>query len=132
MTTRGVVRANSVLLLGREITFWIGIINAALALLLGMKWLDWSPENTAIALTAVNAVFAAVAAIATRPFPVPLLSAALVAVLTCAAGFGLNVTPDQISLWNGFLVAVWGAYTRSQVSPEPGLDTVPAINPKTL
>lgn len=122
-----VTKPNSPVLLGRELTFWTGIANSVLALLLGMKWLDTSPENTAILLTAVNAVFAVVAAIMTRPFPVPLLSAALVAVLTCAAGFGLDITSDQISLWNGLLVAVWSAYTRSQVSPEPGLDPAPVI-----
>lgn len=120
-----VMTPNSPRLLGREISFWVGIVNALLAALLGMKWLDWSPENTALVLTAVNAVAAVIAAIATRPFPVPLLSAALVAVLTCAAGFGLDITNDQVGLWNALLVAVWSAYTRTQNSPEPSID--PAV-----
>lgn len=113
---------NSPKLLGREIVLWLGVINAVVGALVGMKLVHWSPEQMSLTLSAIGAMFAVVAAFAVRPFPVPLLSTALVATLTMAAGFGLNITSDSVAMLNTVLIAAAAFFTRSQVSPEPILD----------
>ena len=113
---------NSPKLLIREIMFWVGAVNALVALLVSMKWLDWSPEQTSGVLAAINAVFAVIGALATRPFPVPLLTGAMTAILTMGAGFGLHITDEQVGMWNALLVTVFGALASLRTSPEPAID----------
>lgn len=119
---------NSPRLLGREVALWLGVVNAVVAAIVGMKLVHWTPEQTSLLLSAVNAVFAVIAAIAVRPFPVPLLSAALASVLTVVAAFGVDhITSDTVTLANGVLVAVFAFLTSTRVSPEPKIDPmVPA------
>lgn len=116
------VSPNSPKLLGREITAWIGVANAAVAVLVTQKFVSWSPEQTSLVLSLITAVFAVIAAIAVRPFPVPVLSGLLTAVLTLAAGFGFNITDEQVGIWNALLVGVMGLVMSTRTSPEPKID----------
>jgi hypothetical protein len=121
MTSPVPVSPNSPKLLGREIALWIGVIGALVNTFVS-RWLEWSPENTALVLSAITALLSVLAAIGTRPFPVPLLSGALVAILTTAAGFGLNVSAEEIGMMNGTLLAIMSFLTSQRVSPEPSID----------
>lgn len=116
------MKPNSPLLLVREVMFWLGAINALIAVLVSMKWVSWSPDQTTWVLAAINAVFAVLGAIAVRPFPVPLLTGAMTALLTMAAGFGLTISEEQIGMWNAFLVTVFSALASMRTSPEPAID----------
>lgn len=116
------MKPNSPMLLIREVMFWLGAFNALIAVLVSMNWVDWTPEQTAWTLSAINAVFAVIGAIAVRPFPVPLLTGAMTAILTMAAGFGLSITDEQVGMWNALLVTVFGALASMRTSPEPAID----------
>jgi len=116
------VSPNSPKLLGREITAWIGVANASVAVLVTQKFVSWSPEQTSLVLSLITAVFAVIAAIAVRPFPVPVLSGLLTAVLTLAAGFGFSITDEQVGIWNALLVGVMGLVMSTRTSPEPKID----------
>ncbi|TDD31524.1 hypothetical protein E1286_44805 [Nonomuraea terrae] len=67
---------------------------------------------------AAGALLALVAAVAVRPFPVPLLMGAIQAMLALGVGFGLALSPEQVGMVNA-AAALVGFILRMHVSPAP-------------
>ncbi|WP_030506380.1 hypothetical protein [Microbispora rosea] len=103
-------------ILGREPALWLSLIQTVIALAVGLG-LSITGEQVGLINGAAAAVVALVAAVAVRPFPVPLLMGAIQALLALGVGFGLDLSPEQVGLVNGALAALVGFIMRMHVSP---------------
>jgi hypothetical protein len=102
--------------LGREPALWLSLVQTLLALAVGLG-LTLSGAQVGLINGAAAAVLALVAAVAVRPFPVPLLMGATSALLDLGVGFGLPLTAAQVGLANGAIAALVGFILRMHVSP---------------
>lgn len=103
-------------ILGREPALWLSLIQTVVALTVGLG-LALSGEQVGLINAAAAAVLAAVAAIAVRPLPVPLLMGAIQALLALGVGFGLELSSAQVGLVNAAAAALVGFILRMHVSP---------------
>lgn len=78
-------------------------------------------------LVAIPLVQAAVLAAVVRPVKVPVVVGGFMAVLTAAAAWGLDVTPDQLGAISATLATVGGLLVRSQVIPSGGVVDVDVV-----
>jgi hypothetical protein len=101
---------------GREPAIWLGVIAAALNLAVGFG-LPVTTVQTGLINAAVAGVLAVVAAVAVRPFPVPLLIGAVNAALALGIGFGAPISSGVVGMLDALIVAVAAVVLRSQVSP---------------
>lgn len=103
-------------LFGREPALWLSLIQTAVALAVGLG-LALTGEQVGLVNAAASAVLALVAAVAVRPFPVPLLMGAIQAALALGVGFGLDLSAEQVGLVNAGAAALVGFILRMHVSP---------------
>jgi len=112
---------------GREPALWLTLIQTAIALAVGLG-LPVTGDQVGLINAAAAAVLALVAAVAVRPFPVPLLMGAIQALLALAVGFGLALSPEQVGLVNAAAAALVGFILRMHVSPAESRDHGPGVH----
>lgn len=103
-------------LFGREPALWLGLIETTLAVVVALAW-HLTGEQVGLINAAAAAVVGLLAAVAVRPFPVPLLLGAVRAVLGLAVGFGLALTGEQVGLLNAAAAALVAVIMRVHVEP---------------
>ncbi|GAA0969670.1 hypothetical protein GCM10009555_017220 [Acrocarpospora macrocephala] len=101
---------------GREPALWLTLIQTVVALAVGLG-LNVTGEQVGLINAAAGAVLALVAAVAVRPFPVPLLMGAIQAAIALGVGFGLALDGGQVGLVNAAAAALVGIVLRMHVSP---------------
>jgi uncharacterized membrane protein (UPF0136 family) len=104
---------------GREPAFWVGVIEALIALLVTFKLDGLSQEQAALWIAAVVAVGGLVTAWATRDTALAALVAVVKAVLVLGVAYGLTVTEEQIGLVAALVTTVGAGWLRTQTSPVP-------------
>lgn len=82
------------LVFGREPAAWSAAAQAVVAVLAGFVF-DWSTDVQGLILAVVAALLAIPTALKVRPIQVPVISAAVVAGVNLAVGFGLDLTIEQ-------------------------------------
>lgn len=106
-------------ILGREPALWLTLIQTALALAVGLG-LSVTGGQVGLINAVAAAVLALVAAIAVRPFPVPLLMGGIQALIALGVGFGLDLAGEQVALLNAGAAALVGFIMRMHVEPAVG------------
>jgi hypothetical protein len=101
---------------GREPALWLTLIQTVVALAVGLG-LNVTGEQVGLINAAAGAVLSLVAAVAVRPFPVPLLMGAIQAVIALGVGFGLDLEAAQVGLVNAAAAGLVGFILRMHVSP---------------
>jgi hypothetical protein len=114
-------------ILGREPALWLTLIQTVVALAVGLG-LAVTGEQVGLINAAAAAVLALIAAVAVRPFPVPLLMGAISALLALGVGFGLALSPEQVGLANAGVAALVGFILRMHVSPAESRDHGPGVH----
>lgn len=103
----------------REPALWLSLIQTVVSLGVGLG-LTLTGEQVGLINGLAAAVIALVAALAVRPFPVPLLMGAIQASLAFGVGFGLDLSSEQVGLVNGAAAALVGFILRMHVEPKSG------------
>ncbi len=103
---------------GREPTLWLAFLTALLSLAgtLGFRLL--TPDLAELWNLAILAVAGAVTAFAVRPIAPAAFTYAVAAVAQLTAGYGLNLTPEQLGMIQALVVPVLALLTREQVTPQ--------------
>lgn len=109
---------------GREPAVWVYAINSLVAVLVAYG-LPLTQVQTATISTVATAVLAAVVAVLTRPFIVSALTGAVGTALTAIAGFGLELSQEQIGATVTALNIVLALVLRMNVSPAPTTSDYP-------
>lgn len=91
-------------------------IGAVLSVLVAAKLPGITAEQSALIVTAINAVYGIVVALRTRPVAPAAFSAAIAALAALTAGYGFNVDPGLVGAINGAVLAVLAMLTRPQVT----------------
>lgn len=94
-------------------------LNTAAALAVSFGF-GWSEDRVAAFSTIATAVLAGATALMTRPVPIAIFGAAAATVMTAAAAFGFNWTPEQIGLTVAAISIILGFLTHQSVSPIGG------------
>lgn len=115
----------------REPALWLSLIQTLVALAVGLG-LALNGEQVGLVNAAAAAILALVAAIAVRPFPVPLLMGAIQAALALGVGFGLHLAPEQVGLVNAAAAALVGFILRMHVEPKANARALPSDIPRRL
>lgn len=113
--------------LRREPTLWLALASAVLGLLVTFNF-DWlTAQQSALIITAINAVMAVIAVWRTRPIAPQVWTYALTSLVAVLAAYGLNVSQEQVGQLNLIMLAILGLMTRQAVSPVE--DVVKGVNP---
>ncbi|WP_045740849.1 hypothetical protein [Actinoplanes rectilineatus] len=101
----------------REPTLILGVLSAALGLIVtfGFDWL--SAEQAALIVAAFNAGLGVINAIHVRPIAPAAFTYAVTAAAALFAGYGLHVSQETVGAVNGLVLAVLMLLTRAQVTP---------------
>lgn len=79
---------------------------------------DWlSPEQTAIAVTVVNAVAALIVGLRVRPIAPSLFTNVIGAVAALTAAYGFDVSQEVVGGVNAFVLALLALAVRNQSTP---------------
>lgn len=109
------------MLFKREPSFWLGLVQAVLSLLVALKVVHLNDTQTGLVLAVVSGVIGIAVALSVKPFQWPLLSGLASAVVALVVGLGFNVdqgTQGAILTVVSFVVL---AFNRSTVTPEVSL-----------
>lgn len=106
-------------LFGREPAVWVAFIEATIALVLALRWVHWTSDQTALVMAVVVAVFGVVTAYLTKDTMLGVLVGLTKALLALFIGFGLMLSPELTAAVIGFVVVVVGLFQRTQTSPAP-------------
>jgi ABC-type thiamin/hydroxymethylpyrimidine transport system permease subunit len=101
----------------REPALIIGVISAALSLLVTLNFHGLTSEQAALIVAAITAVGGVITAVATRPVAPAAFTALIAAVAALLAGFHFNLDPATVAAFNGLVLAVLTLVTRHQVTP---------------
>lgn len=104
-------------LLGREPTLYIAVISQVVILIgtFGFKLL--TGEQAALIVVAINAVFAAINALAVRPISPIAFTYAVGSIVAVAGSYGLNLPIETVAAINALTIGVLALLSRGQVSP---------------
>lgn len=102
---------------GREPALVVGLIGAALSVLVAMNIEGLSSEQAALIVAALGALTGVVTAILTRPWAPGAFTALVAALAALATGYGLEVDPAVVGSINGLVLAFLALVTRGEVSP---------------
>lgn len=106
---------------GREPAVLIAVVEAAVALAVTFQ-LDGLSAEQATSIVALAAVIGGVLTAATTTEKLlSSLSGVGRGILLVMVSYGLNLSQEQIGIAVGLLVAVFAAFTRTQVSPDEGI-----------
>jgi hypothetical protein len=116
-------------ILGREPTLWIALVSQAVVLI-GTFGLDiLNGQQAALIVVAINAVFAAINALAVRPVSPVAFTYAVGAIVAVASSYGLNLTIEQTAAISALTVGALALLTRGQVSPVETAVTNSSLRP---
>jgi uncharacterized membrane protein HdeD (DUF308 family) len=113
----------NVKIFGREPAFWVGFIEAVLAMLLSLNRWSLTGEQVAAIMAVVTAAFGVYTAYVTQNVGLAILIGFSKAVMGLAAAYNFNLSTDQTSAVIGLITLVAGAFNRQTTSPvvEPSL-----------
>lgn len=102
---------------GREPSLWISLIGTILSLVagFGMDWL--TPEQAALVVVVLNAVLAAVNALAVRPVSPVAFTYLVGSVAALVAAYGIEVSQSVVGSINAAVLALLGLLLRGNVTP---------------
>lgn len=104
-------------LFGREPALVLGVVSAALSLLVSSGGMD---KEMAVALiAAITGAFQAIAAWATRPIAPAVFTGLVTVAADLLAAFHYDLSTEVVAGLNGFALAVLMFITRGQVTPQP-------------
>jgi hypothetical protein len=103
-------------LFGREPAVVLGIISAALSLLVTFN-VGLSTEQAGAIVAVISGVFAAISAALTRPITPSAFTGLVTVAVALLAAFHFDVAPETVGSLNALVVAVLVFITRGQVSP---------------
>lgn len=103
-------------LFGREPAAWVGLIEAALILLLAFFTL-MTPEQLTLVMAAVNALAGCYVAWATKDTMLGVVVGLAKAILALVIGFGLALTEPQTAAILGFVVIIGSFFNRQNTYP---------------
>ena len=98
------------------VMYLIGALNALVALAVAF-WPHLSIDQAAAVTTIATGVTTAITALATRPFDVSAITAAVTTCLVATAGFGLRFDPKQLGAIVAALTIVLALVLRQHVTP---------------
>lgn len=101
-------------LFGREPAFWVGLVEAVLALLLAWNALGLNPEQSAAILAVVTAAFGFFTAYRTRQTLLAIGVGLAKSILILFTAFGLEFSENQTAALMALIAFVLGAYNRDQ------------------
>ncbi len=104
---------------GREPAFYVGVIEAVIALLVTFKLDGLSQEQAGLWIAVAVAVGGAITAWATRDTALAALVAVVKASLVLAVAYGLHVSDEQIGLIAAAVTTIGAGWLRTQTSPVP-------------
>lgn len=102
---------------GREPAFWVGLVEAALALFLSFNLFSLTDELVSLIMAVVVAVLGVVTAYVTRDTFLGVGVGLAKAVLALAAGYGFAFTVNQTAAVIAVVTILLGSYQRSQTVP---------------
>lgn len=108
---------NGFKILGREPAFFVGVVEAGLALLLTFQVGGLTQENVGVIVAVVSAGLGLVVAYATKTTLYSALIGFAKAALVLAVTFGVHLTDAQTGAAMALIVLVAGAYLRDRTSP---------------
>lgn len=104
-------------ILGREPTLYLAAASS-LILLVGTYGFHLLNSGQAVLIVvAVNAIAAAINAYTVRPISPTTFTYAMGAIISVAASYGLNLSPEQVVAINATIVPFLALLSRGQVSP---------------
>lgn len=101
---------------GREPAAWIGLIEAALVLLVAVG-LNWSAEQVAVVMAVVVAGFGVYTAWITKDTMLGVIVGLTKAVLALFIGFGIELTPEFTGALIALVTVGTGFFNRTQTAP---------------
>lgn len=116
-------------LLGREPTLWIAVISQVVILLGTFGFHLLSGQQAALIVVAINAVFAAVNALAVRPISPVAFTYAVGSIVAVAGAYGLNLSIETVAGINALTIGVLALLSRGQVSPVETAVTNASLEP---
>ena len=116
MSAAPVTGARRWLVLGREPAAVIGLVEAALAVLVAFR-LGLDAEHAALWLALASTVLGVVGAALTRDTLLGVVVGAAKAVLALAVGYGLTLTPEQTGAVIALVALVVSFWQRTQTTP---------------
>jgi CHASE2 domain-containing sensor protein len=102
---------------GREPAFWVGVLEALIAVLVTFKIDGLSQEQAGFWIAVIVAVGGLLTAWATRDTALAALVAVVKALLVLGVAYGLHVTEEQIGLIAALVTTVGAGWLRTQTSP---------------
>lgn len=102
---------------GREPTLVISVAVAAISLAGTLGFHVLSPVQAGLWILVVNGVAAIGMAFTVRPIQPGIYTYAIGTLVALAAGYGLNIGPEQVNGINLLVVPILALLTRNQVSP---------------
>ena len=106
-------------LFGREPAAWVGLLEAALTLLVVLKVLHFTSDQTALVMAVVVALFGVLTAYLTKDTMLGFVIGLVKAVIALFIGFGISVSPELTAALIGFVSVFIGFFQRTQTSPDP-------------
>jgi lipopolysaccharide export LptBFGC system permease protein LptF len=116
----------SLKLLGREPALIIGVVSAALSLVVTLG-VGLSTDQAGAIVAVISGVFAAVAAVLTRPIAPAAFTGLVTVAAALLSAYHFNVAPGTVAAINTTVLAILTLLTRGQVSPAPALTRPKAV-----
>ena len=104
-------------ILGREPALWLAVMTALISVAGTFGFRLLSPDQAGLWNIAINAVAAAITAYAVRPIAPAAFTYAVSVLAQLGAAYGLEMSPEQLSMLNATVVPILALLTRGQVSP---------------
>lgn len=108
----------SVKLFGREPAFYVGLVEAVLALLLSFNGLGLTVETSAVIVAFVTAALGFYTAYVTKDTLLGVGTGLAKATVALFVAFGLHLSENQTAAIVALAVFALGAFQRTQTSPE--------------
>jgi hypothetical protein len=109
--------AGSVKIFGREPAFFVGVLEAVLALLLSWHKFGLTTMDIGAIMAAVVAAFGVYTAWVTRDTLLGVGIGLAKAVFALALVYNVSLSPDQIAASIGLITILLGSFQRTQTSP---------------
>lgn len=116
-------------LMGREPTLWIAVISQVVILLGTFGFHLLNGQQAALIVVAINAVFAAINALAVRPISPVAFTYAVGSIVAVAGAYGLNLSIETVAGVNALTIGVLALLSRGQVSPVETAVTNASLEP---
>lgn len=99
---------------GREPAAWVGLIEAALAMVFALNMFDLTHERVSLIMAVVVAVFGVYTAYVTRDTMLGVVVGFVKAVIALAVGYGFEFGPDKTAALIALATVAVGFFQRTQ------------------